>query len=294
MRGPALDLHVLTAAAAPAARRAATPDAALRDAWRQLHHAAQLASEVGKSWGEPQADDSHSSLAWRGEALCGPEIAGPRPFRASLRARDLLLSLVAEDGAALAACALSGVRFAEAMQWTRAQAEIAAGTPERHRAVTAPDLPPHPVADGAPFRVDPAAALGALADLLDGADRVLAAVAAALPGASPVRVWPHHFDMATLAPIAPERTLGVGLAVPDATEPDGYWYVSPWAASPPPAQATQWPPLAHGRWVDRGVLRMAVLPLGAWAGLADAGARAGALAGFLHDACTSAIANLRR
>lgn len=287
-------MHVLAAAAAPAARRAAPPDAALRDAWRQLHYAAQLVSEVGKGWGEPQPDDSHSSLGWDADALHGPWIAGPRRFRASLRPRDLMLSLVGDDGAALAGCTLGGIRFAEALQWTRAQAEIAAGAPARHRAVPAPDLPSHPVAAGAPFRAEPAASFAALADLLDGADRVLAAVAAALPDAAPVRVWPHHFDMATLATIAPERTLGAGLAVPDAIEAGGYWYVSPWAASPPLAQAMQWAPLAHGRWVDRGALQMAVLPLEVWSALARPDARAAALAGFLRDACTSATANLRR
>jgi len=293
MHGSALDLRVLMAAAAPVARDAAPPDAAFRDAWRQLHHAAQLASEVGKAWGEPQADDSHSSLVWRDGALLGPVIAAPRPFRAALRPRELGLSLVDADGVAVAGRRLGGERFAEAMQWTRAQAEIAAGGPARHRSVPAPDLPPHPVADGAPFRTDSPRSFAALADLLDGADRVLAAVATALPGGSPARVWPHHFDMAVLAAIAAGRTIGVGLAVPDAIEASGYWYVSPWSSSPPVATLA-WRTLAHGRWIARGALRMAVLPLEAWSSLAGVDARAEALAGFLRDACESAAANLSR
>lgn len=289
-----LDRQFLTAAAVAAARAIAPPDAAFLDAWRQLHHAAQLASEVGKAWGEPRADDSHSSLAWRGGALVGPVIAAPRPFRAELRPRELTLSLVGEDGVLLAARSLVGARFAEAMQWTRAQAGIAAGEPARHASVPAPDLPPHPVAEGAAFRVASKASFAALADLLDGADRVLGAVAAALPDASPVRVWPHHFDMATLAVITPDRTLGVGLAVPDGIEPGGYWYVSPWAASPPARSALEWTALAQGRWIARGALSMAVLPLGAWSALAGADARAAALGRFLHEACSSAAANLMR
>jgi len=266
-------------------------DAAFRDAWRQLHHAAQLASEVGKAWGEPQADDSHSSLAWCGGALVGPVIAAPRLFRAELRPRELTLSLVGEGGVLLAARSLVGARFAEAMQWTRAQAELAAGTAARHESVPAPDLPPHPVAEGAPFRIGSTAAFESLDDLLAGADRVLAAVATALPDALPVCVWPHHFDMATLAAIAPGRTLGVGLAVPDAVEPGGYWYVSPWAASPPAASALDWSALANGRWVPRGALRMAVLPLEAWSSLAGAETRAEALGRFLYGACRSAAAH---
>jgi len=61
-----LDRSALEAAAAPVAARAVTPTAALVDAWRQLHHAAQIASEVGKSWAAARADDSHSNFAWRG------------------------------------------------------------------------------------------------------------------------------------------------------------------------------------------------------------------------------------
>lgn len=291
---PALDLYPLAAAAAAAARAATAPDAAFRDAWRQIHYAAQLASEVGKAWGEPRADDSHSSLTWRDGALLGPAIAAPRPFHAALRPRELMLSLVGEDGALVAARSLAGTRFAEAMQWTRAQAARAAGEDARHTSVPAPDLPPHPVAEGAAFRVASRAAFASVGALLEGADALLSAVASALPEASPVRVWPHHFDMATLTGIAPDRTLGVGLAVPDAIAPSGYWYVSPWAASPPPASALGWCALAYGRWIENGALRMAVLPLDAWSALAGADARAEALAGFLHAACGSATANLLR
>lgn len=290
---PALDLHVLTQAAAGVARAARVPDASFHDAWRQLHYAAQLASEVGKAWGEAQPDDSHSNMQWRDGSLLGTTIAAPRPFRAALRPSELTLALVGEDGAEIAARPLGGVRFAEAMQWIRAQAARAAGEPARQASVPAPDLPPHPVASGAPFRCEPRAAFAALADVYAGADAVLRAVAAALPNGSSVRVWPHHFDIATLASIVADRTLGVGLAVPDAIEASGYWYVSPWSATPPTSALT-WDALAHGRWTGRDALRMAVLPLDAWSALADAGARKSALAGFLRDACGRAAANLLR
>jgi hypothetical protein len=288
------DLHLLTIAAGEAARTASPPGTAFRDAWLQLHYASQLASEVGKAWGEPQADDSHSSLGWRDGALVGPLIEAPRPFRAALRPRELTLTLVGTDGALVAARPLAGVRFADAMQWVRTQAARAAGGEARHVSVPAPDLPPHPVADGAAFRIDASGAFAALADLLAGADRVLGAVAAALPDASPVRVWPHHFDMATLATITTQRTLGVGLATPDAIEPGGYWYVSPWSASPPSGPAREWCALSHGRWIPRGALQMAVLPLGAWSALTGPDARAEVLGRFLHDACGCAAANLLR
>ncbi len=263
------------------------------DAWRQLHHAAQIAAEVGKSWAVPQPDDSHSNFAWSDGFLAGARIPARRPFRAKLRAQDLALRLVAEDGTVLAARLLAGATAKEAVSWVRAQAALLTEAEARQPAVVAPDLPAHPVAGGAPFAVRDLDAAGALARLLAGADAVLRAVAADAPNAAPVRIWPHHFDMATLLVPKPGHSIGVGLAVPDAIEPSGYWYVSPWSAQLQPSAATSWPPLAHGRYVPRsGSLRMAVLPLVAWAQIEEPEQRSRALAAFLAEAIATSAENL--
>jgi hypothetical protein len=52
---------------------------------------------------------------------------------------------------------------------------------------------------------------------------------------SPVRCWPHHFDIATLVSIpggAPGevRTIGVGLSPGDGSYAEPYFYVTPWPA----------------------------------------------------------------
>ncbi len=267
----------------------------LIDAWRQLHHAAQVAAEVGKSWADPQADDSQSNFEFEGGFLFGARIPAARPFRAALRAQDLALRFVAKDGTVLAARVLAGATIAEATRWTRAQAAIFADEPARQPSVSAPDLPAHPVEDGAPFAVRDRDACAALARLLASADTVLRAVAAGVPGASSVRMWPHHFDMATLLTLSPEHSIGVGLAVPDALEASGYWYVSPWSAQPAALTATAWPPLAHGRFEGRGgALQMAVLPLATCASIERDDERRHAIARFLADAVAICAANLER
>ena len=263
------------------------------DALRQLHHAAQIAAEVGKSWAQPQPDDSHSNFEWHDGFLVGALVSAPRPFRAALRAQDLALRLVAEDGAVLAARMLAGATAAEAVRWVRAQAALFAGTAERQAAVPAPDLPAHPVADGAPFALRDRDAWAALARLLAGADAVLRAVAVNAPNAAPVRLWPHHFDIATLIAPDPGRSVGIGLAVPDAIEASGYWYVSPWSAEPLAAAATDWPSLPNGRFVPRGEsLPIAVLPLDAFAQIEKPEARIRALAEFLSESIASSAAQL--
>ncbi len=288
----ALDPRTLEAAATSLGAAIPTTPS-LIDAWRQLHHAVQIAAEVGKSWAVPQADDSHSNFEFRDGFLLGAPIPAARPFRAALRTQDLALRLVAEDGAVLAARTLGGATVAEATAWVRAQAALSTGVEERQPSVSAPDLPAHPVAAGAPFALPDRAASGALARLLAGADAVLRAVAAQVPGAAPVRLWPHHLDIATLATLSPERTIGVGLAVPDALEASGYWYVSPWSAQPPAASETSWPPLAQGRFEGRGgSLRMAVLPLASCASIEKDDERGRAIALFLAEAVAISATNL--
>lgn len=279
------------AEALPLDAEPARPTPALLDAWRQLHYAAQVASEVGKAWATPAADDSHSSLEWRDAALLGVEVPAARPFRATLGAADLSLALVDARGAALAERSLAGATGAEGLAWIRAEATRLAGEGPRQRAVPAPDLPPHPVAQGARFASVDRAAFADLGRLLAAADSVLRRLADSAPGASPVRVWPHHFDMATLVALAPDRSVGVGLATPDALAASGYWYVSPWSASP--RAAASWPALPHGAWLERGgPLRLAALPLAEVAALGDPPARRAAVAGFLASAFRASVAAL--
>jgi hypothetical protein len=255
-----------------------------RDAWRQLHYAAQAASEVAKAWATPQPDDSHSSFTWEGRSLLGARVAAPRPFRAALEVPTLTLALRDERGTQLAAHPLDGTTLAAALAWSRAEAERLAGEPARQPAVPAPDLPPHPIATGAAFALGHPARFAALGALLAGAHALLGELFRQLGVAGPVRVWPHHFDMAALAAFGTDRSLGAGLAVPDAIAPSGYWYVSPWAARTA-ASGASWPALAHGRWAEHGgPLPMAVFALDDWSALPTAAARSAALTRFLADA----------
>jgi hypothetical protein len=61
--------------------------------------------------------------------------------------------------------------------------------------------------------------------------------------ASPVRCWPHHFDIALLLPLPGDRSIGVGFLGGDANIPEPYWYAY---ASPMPEKTL--PPLSVGRW----------------------------------------------
>ena len=239
---------------------------AIADAWRQAHHGAQAAAELGKSWAEARGDDSHSTLAWDdGDgSLAGVEVGGAR---AALRFEPFGLRVGGADGHD--DLPLHGVTADEAEAWVRRHAEARLG-PARRDARPAPDLPEHPVAAGRAFDASDAGAFALVGRLYGAANAALCALAGALPDRPAVRCWPHHFDIATLHLASPDgsRTVGAGLAVPDGVAPSGYLYVSAWARDGAPDPARLAPDL---RWAGA----MAVLPLDALAEPDDARRAAG-------------------
>ncbi len=75
------------------------------------------------------------------------------------------------------------------------------------------------------------------------------------PGPSPVRCWPHHFDLATLVSFDEEssdvnRSISIGFSPGDESYETPYFYVAPW----PYPEMRLLPDLAHGHWHTDGFL----------------------------------------
>jgi hypothetical protein len=87
------------------------------------------------------------------------------------------------------------------------------------------DIPEHAVARGERF----SPALKDLEELsrwfANGAS-TLEQLRSAEPGASEVRCWPHHFDIATLITLGPEVTVGAGIEPGDVYYEEPYLYVN--------------------------------------------------------------------
>lgn len=115
--------------------------------------------------------------------------------------------------------------------------------------------------------------------------------AATMPSISPVRCWPHHFDIATLMFLEtddPEhaRSVNVGLSPGDSSYDEPYFYVSPW----PYPDAAKLPPLpAPGHWHTQGFIA-AVAPASRIISITD---RQSAVEVFLQAAVAAAIGALR-
>ncbi len=193
--------------------------ASLRDAREACHHAVQHVSRLARANLEAAADDSHSSLKWTGGAFESLDFGNGT--RAGLHVSDL--TLFTGD----ATLALPGKTESDVEQWLAGQA-TALGLRPAADAEMPYELEPYEAYSVSRDACEAMAAWYALADaglqkLLDGQTGSF----------TPIRVWPHHFDIATLLQLEdgdPEeaKSVGIGLSPGDTAYDEPYFYVSPW------------------------------------------------------------------
>lgn len=226
----------------------------LIDARLQLHHAAQIIVSAAISYLAPQRDDSHTNLEWLPDlkALATNLLPSRSGLRFALRPADLSLLSVLGTDTVHSSFALNGHRLPEALAWMSGELGREGFEPERLSTKKHYQIPVHPVADGAPFRLDPDGGSAELSRYYQDAWLVASVTETKEPGASPIRCWPHHFDLATLltlppAPDGTARTIGVGLSPGDDSYGEPYFYIGP---NPHPAVEAL-VPLAVGIWHTR-------------------------------------------
>ncbi|MEP6619799.1 MAG: hypothetical protein ABJE47_10800 [bacterium] len=217
----------------------------LADARLQLHHAAQFGTALGISYLPKEPDDSHTNLGWIADlgALMSHEVRGEAGAVAlGVRARDLSL-LVTRNGTVVSTIALHGITNVAATQALLPVLAAEGLDPARFILARHYDLPQHAVANGAPYDALQHESFRALGDWLGNASIELERVARTVPQASGVRLWPHHFDIATLVSVGPGASTGAGLALGDGYYDEPYFYVN---AHPQPQLAQLTDPLAGG------------------------------------------------
>lgn len=217
---------------------------------RAAHVACQVPAAFGASRLPDAGDHQHTNLGWDGRsgALLGRDVAG---LRAGVQLAPLRWVLVDARGRQVAAMPAAGAGLDDGLAWLR-RAAVAAGGEDAPIALGGWPRP-SPDAGGAVPNAD-ADALDQLGRWFGMADAVIGRLRAAEPTASEVRVWPHHFDLATLITLdagpsdGETRTLGVGLSPGDDAIDEPYVSVSPW---PYPAARTG-PALRLGSWWTDG------------------------------------------
>ena len=229
----------------------------LAEARLQAHHAAQWLTRAARANLTPKPDDSHTNLGWdemRGAFQSRDlDTSDAGPFRFGLRIAPLTL-LVMQGDTILDELALDGKRDAEAGAWIDQHA-IASDLHAPSSAILPYVIPAHSVAAGGPYScISHEVEFAELAHWFAAADDVLREAKAKLAqsdaGPSPVRCWPHHFDIATLLSLktgAPETapSIGIGMSPGDDHYAEPYFYVSPW---PRPPESDLPDPPAPSRW----------------------------------------------
>ncbi|NJR61426.1 MAG: hypothetical protein HC769_22890 [Cyanobacteria bacterium CRU_2_1] len=220
----------------------------------QLHYAIQLIAATGAELAEPQPDYSHVSLNWNPDLrlFVGATIAAEQPFKVAIDPIALTVLILDETHTKRAELALHQKTITEGLNWLKG--EIARRRVDADKVVflsyPPDDFPDHAIAHGAPFDQHQIAARQVLADDYAKTYELLQEVVAITAAASPIHIWPHHFDMATLISL-PEiadkqsRSIGIGFSPGDKSYDQPYWYVSPY----PYPDTTRLPQLeGNGFW----------------------------------------------
>lgn len=203
--------------------------AGLAAARMSLHHAIQLVAAVGQSFAPRAKDDSQQSLTLAGAgAWLGVPVAGGT-LRAGIDPLALELWLADGSGRPLVAFPLAGRSLAEGLHFLAAElgrrrVDGALELP-RHPA----DFPVHALAKGAAFEGDDLSPRRELARLIANTQELLAATVG--PSGPPLRLWPHHFDLACTVQVG-HRSVGLGVSAGDGVAGRPYWYAAPWSALP--------------------------------------------------------------
>lgn len=202
----------------------------LTQARLELHFATQLVSAPGTTWLPSKPDFSHTNLGWdESLGVLAGRPAGSASQRAALVFESLEIAVLG-GGTERTSSQLAGLTTSEALTWLHDQMDPGGPTLE----LPTHDMPSHPLADGAPFSEGGPEARSELAAWFSNATSAIRAAVAEQSGASLVRCWPHHFDIASLVTLDPEedpekaRSIGVGFSPGDQSYDEPYFYVNPW------------------------------------------------------------------
>lgn len=223
------------------------------------HKAVQLVTKAARANLASASDDSHSNLGWdrkRGAFLSQPIVGKNGTTFIGLVVSGFEL-IVVRDGQVIATRKLAGDTDADAAAWLDTQ--LSNNCLEPAISTTLPYDLPASVEKISTYVLDGVAVeLEALASWYMLADKVLAATAEKYahlrPGPSPVRCWPHHFDIASYVGLEEgefetARGIGVGMSPGDSTYGEPYFYINPWPHLSPDS-LPQLP--APGHWHTQG------------------------------------------
>lgn len=253
----------------------------LIDVRLQLHFAAQYCAAFGRYLLPPRKDDSHTSIQWLPDkgVFRTRDLSGAERIRIALDPGNFAL-LVEERRGEAVQIKLDGKTRQEVLDEFHEVLRSKNVNAEQARLEMPYEMPEHTLLSDGRFQLDASMkeALEVLIACFTNTALLLQKQFYLEDKASPVRTWPHHFDIATLVKVEgnPDpklaKSIGVGLSPGDETYHEPYYYVTPW---PYPDREKPLPDLPAGEWHTVGwtgaVLHfrdLAALPAGDQEGIA--------------------------
>ena len=213
----------------------------------QFHQAAQYLAGAGISFIKKADDDSHTNLGWDSSShrlLTHPFTK--KNFQLGLNFDTFDLEWL-QNGFVQAQISLTSHTHAEVLNWIHDQV--------KHNDINATyhykfhyELPYDDLAADHIFEFDQQKA-SVISEQWDIAQLKFAEFLNECQLHSPIRVWPHHFDMGIYTRIntKPEAFLGAGYAIPDDWINDFYYYANGWLNNQPVTTAN-FSTISHGIW----------------------------------------------
>ena len=211
----------------------AVPISGLSDTRLQLHWAAQVVASFGNAVIDSRADDSQSNLGWVEDfcALCSH--SSPEGLSVALRLADLTLMFLDREEKVTSEFGLQGKTLQQGFEWLTSEYTRYAGRdPQRPFTLREYEMPSHAVGRQAAFTCESLLAFKEFQSWYANAHHVLHALSVNWKQASLIRCWPHHFDIATLVVLDPNkgaeeaRSVGCGMSPGDGTYAEPYFYVT--------------------------------------------------------------------
>lgn len=154
-------------------------------------------------------------------------------YKVALDPISLTLGFFTDQDTIISSFALGDRALSEAFAWIKEIVSELGSSGDLVVPITYPpdDFPDSDFARGATFNLQNISAH--FAEYYASANRILQDIVKSESLASTVRLWPHHFDIATLISISvtndgEEKTVGVGLSPGDGNYAEPYWYVTPY------------------------------------------------------------------
>ncbi|MEL6538663.1 MAG: hypothetical protein AAFQ98_24810, partial [Bacteroidota bacterium] len=202
----------------------------LTEARDEAHQAAQIISCAARSYMPADEGDKCSALMWwhLEKGLVTQTFGTENRSRVALRLQDLTLIFL-EVGKRREEFTLINRTQDEAIEWLKSQLEKAGFDPTQYQYSWPYEIPDYPQGRGEKFTMGNRGMFLELAINFANADQYLQQVHAFVRGASRVRIWPHHFDIATLITLKDEqegktRSINLGMSPGDENIGEPYYY----------------------------------------------------------------------